>query len=128
MENIQTDQQPTICILAMPADTNSDGDIFGGWIMAQVDIAGNIVATKRAQGRVVTVAIEKFVFFKPVYVGDLVSCYAKVMKVKRTSLNVTVKVFADRNRMGDAKVKVGEAMLTYVLLDKHRNPQPVPDI
>ncbi len=128
MINLKKTYDLTIRTLAMPSDTNSDGDIFGGWIMAQVDIAGNIIATRRAQGRVVTVIVNEFKFHKPVYVGDLVSCYAKIDNVGLTSITVLVEVFAERNRAGGNAVKVTEATLTYVALDKHRNPCPVPKI
>lgn len=110
----------------MPADTNSTGDIFGGWIMSQVDIAGGIAATRRAMMRVTTVAVNSFQFKKPVYVGDLISCYARIIKVGRTSMTVDVEVYAERNRHQDDVVKVTEAVLTYVALDKEGNPTPVP--
>lgn len=116
--------QPATRVLAMPADTNPAGDIFGGWIMSQVDIAGSIVAYRRARGRVVTVAVNSFQFHKPVYVGDLVSCYAEIERVGRTSLTVRVTVYAERNR-GNEAIKVTEATLTYVAIDKDRQPRPV---
>jgi acyl-CoA thioesterase YciA len=115
---------PTIRVVAMPADANASGDIFGGWIMSQVDIAGSVVAIRRAAGRVVTVAVNSFEFQQPVYVGDLISCYAEVVKVGNTSLTVDVKVFAERNRV-EAPVKVTEAVLTYVAVDENRRPRPV---
>lgn len=126
MDNLPVNRQPTIRVVAMPRDTNTAGDIFGGWIMAQVDIAGSIAAIRRARGRVVTVAVNEFKFHKPVYVGDLVSCYADVVRVGNTSLTVFVEVFAERNREADAVVKVTEATLTYVALDEQRKPRPVP--
>ena len=126
MDTLPANRQPTIRVLAMPTDTNTAGDIFGGWIMAQVDIAGSIAATRRARGRVVTVAVNEFQFHKPVYVGDLVSCYADVVRVGNTSLTVFVEVFAERNREMGAAVKVTEATLTYVALDEQRKPRPVP--
>jgi acyl-CoA thioesterase YciA len=110
----------------MPRDTNPAGDIFGGWIMSQVDIAGSIAAIRRAQGRVVTVAVNEFQFHKPVYVGDLVSCYADVVHVGNTSLTVFVEVFAQRNRGAEECVKVTQAKLTYVAIDEQRKPRPVP--
>lgn len=116
--------QPATRVLAMPADTNPAGDIFGGWIMSQVDIAGSIVAYRRARGRVVTVAVNSFQFHKPVFVGDLVSCYAEIERVGRTSLTVRVTVYAERNR-GNEAIKVTEATLTYVAIDKDRQPRPV---
>jgi acyl-CoA thioesterase YciA len=117
--------EPTIRVLAMPADTNPSGDIFGGWIMSQVDTAAGIVAHRRARCRVATVAVNSFAFKKPVYVGDLISCYARVIKVGTTSLTVDVEVYAERNRRQEEVVKVTEAVLTFVALDPNGNPQPV---
>lgn len=119
-------RQPTIRLVPMPADTNAAGDIFGGWIMSQVDIAGSIVAHQRARGRVVTVAVNSFVFHKPVFVGDVISCYADIVKVGTTSLTVNVEVFAERNRQQEHVVKVTEATLTYVAVGPDRKPRPVP--
>lgn len=119
------DRPPTLRVLAMPTDTNASGDIFGGWIMSQVDIAGSIAAFRRAKGRVVTVAVNSFQFHQPVYVGDLVSCYADVARVGRTSLTVHVEVYAERNRQVEECIKVTEATLTYVAIDTHRKPRPV---
>ena len=109
----------------MPADTNAHGTIFGGWVMSQVDIAGSIPAWQRAEGPVVTVAVNSFVFKEPVFVGDIVSFYARVLKVGRTSITVDVEVFAQRGRSREA-VKVTEAQLTYVAVDERRQPRPVP--
>ncbi len=119
------DRPPTLRVLAMPTDTNAAGDIFGGWIMSQVDIAGSVAAYRRAKGRVVTVAVNSFQFHQPVYVGDLVSCYAEVSRVGRTSLTVHVEVYAERNRQVEECIKVTEATLTYVAIDKNRKPRPV---
>jgi acyl-CoA thioesterase YciA len=119
---------PVLRIVPMPADTNAQGTIFGGWVMSQVDIAGSIPAWERAQGPVVTVAVNSFVFKQPVFVGDLVSFYARICKTGRTSITVDVEVFAQRNRQGtrDA-LKVTEAQLTYVAVDsKTREPKPLP--
>ena len=111
----------------MPADTNAHGTIFGGWVMAQVDIAGSIPAWERARGPVVTVAVNSFVFKEPVFVGDIVSFYAKVIKVGRTSITVDVEVYANRGRTGTRDtVKVTEAQLTYVAVDERRQPRTVP--
>ena len=127
MTTLPSDRQPVLRIVPMPADTNAHGTIFGGWVMAQVDIAGSIPAWERAQGPVVTVAVNSFVFKEPVFVGDIVSFYAKVLKVGRTSITVDVEVFAQRKRDGQAQaVKVTEAQLTYVAVDAQRNPRPVP--
>ena len=110
----------------MPADTNAHGTIFGGWVMSQVDIAGSIPAWERAQGPVVTVAVNSFIFKEPVFVGDLVSFYARVLKVGRSSITVDVEVFAQRKREGREAVKVTEAQLTYVAVDEKRQPRPGP--
>jgi acyl-CoA thioesterase YciA len=120
--------QPVLRIVPMPADTNAHGTIFGGWVMAQVDIAGSIPAWERAHGPVVTVAVNSFVFKEPVFVGDVVSFYAKVLKVGRTSITVDVVVYANRGRLGSREaVKVTEAQLTYVAVDERRQPRVVPD-
>jgi acyl-CoA thioesterase YciA len=120
-------EQPVLRIIPMPADTNAHGTIFGGWVMAQVDLAGSVPAVERARGAVVTVAVNSFRFREPVFVGDLVSFYARVAKVGRTSITVDVEVYAQRGRdgRGDA-VKVTEAQLTYVAIDAERKPRPVP--
>jgi acyl-CoA thioesterase YciA len=124
---LPADEQPVLRIVPMPADTNAHGTIFGGWVMSQVDIAGSIPAWERAQGPVVTVAVNSFVFKEPVFVGDLVSFYARVLKVGRTSITVDVEVFAQRKREGREAVKVTEAQLTYVAVDERRQPRPVPN-
>ncbi len=115
---------PTIRVVAMPADANAAGDIFGGWIMSQVDIAGSVVAIRRAGGRVVTVAVNSFEFHQPVFVGDLISCYADVTRVGNTSLTVEVSVYAERSRV-ESPIKVTQAVLTYVAVDENRKPRPV---
>lgn len=113
----------------MPSDTNATGDIFGGWIMSQVDIAGGILAGRRARGRVATVAVNAFTFKKPVYVADVVSFYTRLLKIGTTSLTVDVKVYAQRNwgtAMPGEVVLVTEAVLTYVALDAEGRKRPVP--
>ncbi len=125
--SLPASEQPVLRIVPMPADTNAQGTIFGGWVMSQVDIAGSIPAWARAKGPVVTVAVNSFVFKEPVFVGDLVSLYARVCRVGRTSITVDVEVFAQRGRLGlDEAVKVTEAQLTYVAVDERRQPRPVP--
>ena len=121
-------EQPVLRIVPMPADTNAHGTIFGGWVMAQVDIAGSIPAWERAQGPVVTVAVNSFVFKEAVYVGDLVSFYARIERIGHTSITVNVEVFAQRNRRTGTReaVRVTEAQLTYVAVDDKRRPRPVP--
>jgi acyl-CoA thioesterase YciA len=127
MAHLPQDEMPVLRIVPMPADTNAHGTIFGGWVMAQVDIAGSIPAWDRAQGPVVTVAVNSFVFKEPVFVGDLVSFYARVVKVGRTSVTIDVEVFSQRGRVGRADVvKVTEAQLTYVAVDRERKPRLMP--
>ncbi len=123
-EVMPAEMHPTIRVVAMPSDANAAGDIFGGWIMSQVDIAGSVAAVRRAKGRVVTVAVNSFEFHQPVFVGDLISCYAEVVRVGTTSLTVDVKVFAERNRV-ESPVKVTQATLTYVAVGDDRKPRPV---
>lgn len=112
----------------MPADANIHGDVFGGWIMAQVDIAGSLPAVKRANGRVATIAVNSFLFKQPVFVGDLLSFYAEVEKVGNTSITVRVEVYAERNRLDAEVVKVTEATLTYVATDNNRKPRTLPPL
>ena len=119
--------QPSTRVMATPQDANAGGDIFGGWIMSQVDIAGSIAAFRRARGRIVTVAVNAFQFHKPVLVGDLVSFYADVIRVGRSSITVDVKVYSERMREGQVSCTyVTEATLTYVAIDANRKPRSVP--
>jgi acyl-CoA thioesterase YciA len=117
---------PVLRVVSMPSDANMHGDVFGGWIMAHVDVAGSLPAIRRAGGRVATVAVNSFVFKQPVFVGDLLSFYAKVIRVGTTSVTVRVEVFAERNRLNAEVVKVTEATLTYVATDDSRKPRPLP--
>jgi acyl-CoA thioesterase YciA len=119
------DREPALRVVPMPADANSTGDIFGGWIMSQVDIAGALPAIRLAKGRVATIAVNSFTFKQPVLIGDLVSFYAKVVKVGRTSITVDVEVWAQRGIPEEVTVKVTEATLTYVAVDQERKPRPV---
>ena len=122
------DLEPTLRIIPMPTDTNHSGDVFGGWIMSQVDIAGSLLAIRRAGGRVVTVAVNNFVFKHPVFVGDVVSFYTEITKIGRTSITVDVSVYAQRGpREGNEEIciKVTEAILTYVAVDGKRRPQVI---
>jgi len=118
-------RDPVLRVVPMPADVNQHGDIFGGWIMAQVDIAGGVVAARRARGRVATVAVNSFTFKQPVLVGDLVTFFAEITKVGRTSVTVAVEVFAQRNPDDLVTVKVTEASLTYVAVGADRRPRTV---
>jgi len=120
------ERQLCIRVLAMPADTNPAGHIFGGWLMSQVDIAGSILAVQIAQSRVVTVAVHNFQFLAPVLVGDLVSCYSEVEKTGRSSMRIRVEVFAERDRDPRTVHRVAEASITYVSVDEDSNPVPLP--
>lgn len=130
METTQlpADRTPVLRMMPMPADANIHGDVFGGWIMAHVDIAGAIPAARRAGGRVATVAVTSFQFEQPVFVGDLVSFYSEIVKTGTTSITVKVQVYAERNRLQTDVVKVTEAMLVYVATDSDRQPRPLPGI
>ncbi len=119
-------KEPVLRIVPMPADTNIGGSIFGGWLLSQIDIAGAVVAIQRAKGRVVTVAVNSVDFHQPVFVGDLVSCYAEVVKVGNTSITVDVDVYVQRNPEQAQCINVTKARLTYVALDSERRPRTVP--
>ena len=119
-------REPTIRVAAMPSDANYTGDIFGGWLMGQVDVAGSIPALHRARGRVATVAVNSFVFKQPIFVGDVVSFYTRIVKVGTTSITVEVEVYAQRDPAKPVCVKVTEATLTYVAVGDDRKPRPVP--
>lgn len=111
-------------IIPLPKDTNGNGDIFGGWIMAQMDLAGSMPAYRRAAGKVVTVAVDKFLFLKPVLVGDIVSCYCLITKIGNTSLKVRINTYSERHGIGE--FKVAEADITYVAITDKGKPRPVP--
>jgi acyl-CoA thioesterase YciA len=120
-------RQPTVRVVARPADTNPSGHIFGGWIMAQMDIAGGVVAVEYANSRVVTVAVTSMEFHKPVYVGDLISCFARIEKVGNTSLTVKIEVFAQRAQAECIQyIKVTEAVIVYVAVHEDGTPKPLP--
>ena len=121
------DRQPALRVVPMPADANQNGDIFGGWVMSQVDIAGSIPASRRARGRIATVAVNSFVFREPVMIGDLVSFYADITREGRTSITVAVEVSARRNPTEVICVKVTEASLTYVAVGADRRPRELPE-
>lgn len=128
---LPADREPVIRIIPMPKDTNPNGDIFGGWIMSHVDLAGSIVAAARIRGRMATVAVNQFTFKHPVYVGDLVSIYGNVEHVGTTSLTVYVEVFVQRSTLGPFSgevVRVTDASVTYVALDENGRPTPVPPL
>jgi acyl-CoA thioesterase YciA len=117
---------PALRVVPMPADANHNGDIFGGWIMAQVDVAGGTAAGRVARGRVATVAVNSFVFKQPVQIGDVLSFYADVVRIGNTSVTVNVEVYAERGRSQTRVVKVTEATLTFVAIDPKGRPRPVP--
>jgi acyl-CoA thioesterase YciA len=119
------DAQPVLRVVPMPADVNQHGDIFGGWIMSQVDIAGGVLAARKARGRVATVAVNSFTFKEPVLVGDVVSFFGEVLRIGRTSLTVSIEVYAQRNPDDLVTVKVTEASLTYVAVGADRRPRPI---
>jgi acyl-CoA thioesterase YciA len=119
-------REPTLRVVAMPSDCSYTGDVFGGWIMAQVDMAGSIPALHRAKGRVATVAVNSFIFKQPLFMGDVVSFYTHIAKVGRTSITVNVEVYAQRDPAEPVCIKVTEATLTYVAVGEDRKPRVVP--
>ena len=125
--SLPTDKELVLRVIPMPADCNANGDIFGGWVMAQVDLAGAVLPARRARGRLATVAVNQFIFKQSVKVGDLLSFYAEITRVGRTSITVQVEVYAQRlSEGGEYAVKVTEATLTYVATDHQGKPRPVP--
>jgi acyl-CoA thioesterase YciA len=126
--SLPPDRIAVLRMMPMPSDANIHGDVFGGWIMSHVDIAGAIPAVRRAGGRVATVAVTSFVFKHPVFVGDLVSFYSWIIKTGRTSVTVEVEVYVERNRLQQEVVKVTEATLVYVATDGQRMPRPLPAV
>lgn len=126
-KSLLPDKVPELRLPCMPADTNQGGSIFGGWIMSQVDIAGSIPASLRARGNVVTRAVDSIEFKKPVFVGDIVSCYAEVTGTGRSSVTVKVDVFTERSTKGEIEcIKVTEAQLVYVAIDEFGKPRKLP--
>ncbi len=113
--------------IAMPADANPHGDIFGGWLLSQMDLAGSSIATRRAHGRVVTIAVTEMIFHKPVFIGDEVTCYAEIAKSGRTSITVSIESWVRRARGADAEeIKVTAGLFTYVAVDPDRKPRALP--
>ena len=123
---LPTDQELVMKVIPMPADCNANGDIFGGWVMAQVDLAGSVIPARYAKGRMATVAVNEFIFKQPVRVGDILSFFSEVLRVGRTSITVDVEVFAERFGSQGQYVKVTEAKVTYVAIDDAGRPRPVP--
>ena len=124
--SLPKDRELVMRVMPLPADSNANGDIFGGWIMAQVDVAGAVLPTRIARGRIATVAVNQFVFKQPVSVGDLLSFYARVLRVGNTSVTVHVEVYAERDPAAPQVVKVTDANLTYVAIDHEGQPRPIP--
>ncbi len=123
---LPTDRELVLKVIPMPADCNANGDIFGGWVMAQVDLAGAVLPARYVRGRMATVAVNQFVFKQPVRVGDILSFFAHITRVGRTSVTVQVEVFAERFSTQGQYVKVTEASLTYVAIDLEGRPRPIP--
>ena len=122
---LPTDQELVLKVVPMPADCNANGDIFGGWVMAQVDIAGSVLAARLVRGRMATVAVNEFIFKQPVRVGDILSFFSRIARVGRTSVTVQVEVYAEHYRSQGDFAKVTEAQLTYVAIDDQGKPRPI---
>ena len=125
-EPLPQDKELVLKVIPMPADCNANGDIFGGWVMAQVDLAGSVLPARYAQGRMATVAVNEFIFKQPVRVGDILSFYAAMERIGRTSMTVRVEVFAERFKAQGQYIKVTQATLTYVAIDEHGRPREIP--
>jgi acyl-CoA thioesterase YciA len=123
---LPTNKELVLKVIPMPADCNANGDIFGGWVMAQVDLAGSVLPARVVRGRMATVAVNEFVFKQPVRVGDILSFFSEISRIGNTSVTVKVEVYAERFRLQGSYVKVTEASLTYVAIDDHGKPTPVP--
>ncbi len=123
---LPTDEELVLKVIPMPRDCNQNGDIFGGWVMAQVDLAGAVIPARYAGGRMATVAVNEFIFKQPVRVGDILSFFSKLVRIGRTSITVKVEVYAERFRAQGKYIKVTEALVTYVALDEQGRPRPVP--
>ncbi len=127
-ESVQlpTNEDLVLKVIPMPADCNANGDIFGGWVMAQVDLAGSVLPARYTQGRMATVAVNEFIFKQPVRVGDILSFFSKVSRIGRTSITVKVEVYAERYHSQGKYIKVTEASLTYVAIDDNGKPREIP--
>jgi acyl-CoA thioesterase YciA len=124
--DLPTDQELVLKVIPLPSDTNANGDIFGGWVMAQVDLAGAVLPARIAHGRMATVAVNEFIFKQPVRVGDILSFFGTITRVGRTSITVKIEVFAENFRNQGRYIKVTEALLTYVAIDDEGRPRPLP--
>ena len=126
LKSLPADMELVLKVIPMPADCNANGDIFGGWVMAQCDLAGSVIPARYAKGRMATVAVNEFIFKQAVKVGDILSFFARIVKVGRTSVTVEVEVYAERFALQGQYIKVTEARLTYVAIDSQGKPCPVP--
>lgn len=124
-QTLPLDMELVLKVIPMPADCNANGDIFGGWVMAQCDLAGSVIPARHTRGRMATVAVNEFIFKQPVRVGDILSFYSKAVRIGRTSVTVLVEVFAERMRAQGAYVKVTQATFTYVAIDDNGRPRPI---
>jgi len=123
---LPTDEQLVLKVIPMPKDVNGNGDIFGGWVMAQVDLAGAVIAAPYAKGRMATVAVNEFIFKQPVRVGDILSFFGKLVRIGRTSITIKIEVYAEHFQAQGKYTKVTEASLTYVAIDDNGRPREVP--
>ena len=126
LTSLPSDKELVLKVIPMPSDTNSNGDIFGGWVMAQVDLAGSVLPARLVRGRMATVAVNEFIFKQPVRVGDLLSFFASVARVGNTSVTIKVEVYAERISAQGQFLKVTEASLTYVAIDENGRPRAIP--
>ena len=126
VHQLPTDKELVLKVIPMPADCNANGDIFGGWVMAQVDLAGSVLPARHIQGRMATVAVNEFIFKQPVRVGDILSFFASITRVGNTSVTVEVEVYAEHFADQGRYVKVTQARLTYVAIDAEGRPRPIP--
>lgn len=126
VSSLPLDMELVLKVIPMPADVNANGDIFGGWVMAQCDLAGSVIPARITQGRMATVAVNEFVFKQPVRLGDILSFYSKLVKTGRTSVTVLVEVFAERFSAQGEYIKVTQATFTYVAIDQNGRPRPLP--
>jgi acyl-CoA thioesterase YciA len=125
LKSLPVDMELVLKVIPLPADVNANGDIFGGWVMAQCDLAGSVIPARYAKGRMATVAVNEFVFKQPVRLGDILSFYSKLVRVGRTSVTVTVEVFAERFKAQGEYIKVTEATFTYVAIDDNGRPRAI---
>ncbi|WP_076998257.1 acyl-CoA thioesterase [Variovorax sp. KK3] len=125
LKSLPDDMELVLKVIPLPADVNANGDIFGGWVMAQCDLAGSVIPARYAKGRMATVAVNEFVFKQPVRLGDILSFYSKLVRIGRTSVTVVVEVFAERYKAQGEYIKVTEATFTYVAIDDNGRPRPI---